>query len=98
MAGRSSNSSKNSGNSNTGGNKPSTRRVIDARQDEQGNISHVLLEGNQNFTPLSTAISMAERGDLANVHVVQQQDGGRYLRTNPDGRTTNNLDDMAADS
>ncbi len=81
----------------TGGSKP-TRRVIDARADEQGNISQILIQGNQNYTPVSRAIPMAERGDLENVHVVNQQDGGQYLRTNPDGRTRNNLDEMAKDS
>jgi hypothetical protein len=29
----------------------SKRKVVDAKQDSNGNISHVKLEGNQNFTP-----------------------------------------------
>jgi hypothetical protein len=79
-------------------NRPTARRVIDARNDEQGNVNQVLIEGNQNYTSTSRAIPMAERGELENVHVVHPKDGNPYLRTNPDGRTGNNLDEMAKDS
>jgi hypothetical protein len=73
------------------------RKVVDARQDKEGNIVQVKIQGNQNFTPVETAIEMAKRGGLANAHAVKKQDGGEYLRTNPDGKTKNNLDEMAKD-
>ena len=73
------------------------RKVVDARQDEKGNITQVKIQGNQNFTPVETAIGMAKRGELANAHAVKKSDGGEYLRTNPDGKTKNNLDEMAKD-
>jgi Protein of unknown function (DUF3892) len=73
------------------------RKVVDARQDEKGNITHVKLQGNQNFTSVETAIPMAEREELQNVHVVHRRDGGKHLRTNPDGKVGNNLDEMAKD-
>lgn len=73
----------------------SKRKVVDARQDEKGNISHVRLEGNRNYTPVDTAINMAKRGDLANAHAVTRRDGKEYLRTNPDKKASNNLDEMA---
>lgn len=73
------------------------RKVTDARQDRDGNISHVKLEGNQNFTPVEKAIEMAKRGGLENAHAVRKKDGGEYLRTNPDGKAGNNLDEMAQD-
>jgi hypothetical protein len=73
------------------------RKVVDARQGDDGNVSHVKLEGNQNFTRIDRAIEMAEKGKLENVHVVNQQDGSQYLRTNPDGEIQNNLDTMAQD-
>ncbi|NEP13919.1 MAG: DUF3892 domain-containing protein [Symploca sp. SIO1A3] len=71
------------------------RKVVDARQGDDGNISHIKLEGNQNFTRIERAIEMAEKGKLENVHIVNQQDGSQYLRTNPDGEIQNNLDTMA---
>ncbi len=71
------------------------RKVVDARQDKKGNISHVQLEGNKNYTPVETAINMAKRGELANAHAVSRRDGKEYLRTNPDTRASNNLDEMA---
>ena len=73
------------------------RKVVDAREDERGNITQVKIEGNQNFTPVEKAIDMAKQGHLANAHAVTKKDGSEYLRTNPDGRTKNNLDEMAKD-
>ncbi len=71
------------------------RKVINARQDDNGKITHVLLDGNRNMTPIGKAIDMAEQGQLANAHAVTRQDGSQYLRTNPDSTTGNNLDQMA---
>lgn len=74
------------------------RKVVDARADSKGNITHVKLSGNTNFTNLKTAIGMADRGELSNAHSVRREGAQTHLRTNPDGRTCNNLDDMAGDS
>lgn len=73
------------------------KRVVDAKQGDDGNISHVKLEGNQNYTRIDKAIEMAEKGKLENAHAVTKQDGSQYLRTNPDSKTQNNLDTMAQD-
>jgi hypothetical protein len=75
------------------------RRVVDARADSDGDITHVRLEGNSSFTPVAKAIGMADRGELSNAHAVHPKDPRRdpYLRTNPDGKKSNNLDDMAGD-
>lgn len=73
------------------------RKVIDARADTKGNITHVRIEGNQNFTPLETAMRMADRGDISNAHSVRPSGAKDHLRTNPDGKKSNNLDDMAGD-
>ena len=71
------------------------RKVVGARADAKGNITHVKIEGNQRFTPVEQAINMADRHELENAHAVHKQDGTSYLRTNPDGTVQNNLDDMA---
>ncbi len=73
------------------------RKVVDAKEDNKGNITHVKLEGNQNFTPKDIAVGMAEQGKIKDVHVVHQKDVGKHLRTDPDGKTANNLDTMAQD-
>lgn len=75
-----------------------TRKVIDARADRKGNISHVKIEGNTNFTPVKTAMRMADRGELSNAHSVRRENAIPHLRTNPDGSRSNNLDNMAGDS
>ena len=75
----------------------SKRKVVDARQDQKGNISHVQLDGNRNFTPIDKAIEMAKQNKLENAHAVTKKDGTEYLRSNPDNRTGNNLDEMAQD-
>lgn len=73
------------------------RKVVGARADNIGNITHVLIEGNQNFTSVERAMPMADRGELSNVHSVRPDNAKHHLRSNPDGRTANNLDDMAGD-
>ncbi|NJR61845.1 MAG: DUF3892 domain-containing protein [Cyanobacteria bacterium CRU_2_1] len=71
------------------------RKVVDARQDKNGNISHVLLDGNQNYTPVDKAVKMADQGKIENAHAVHPQGRDPYLRTNPDDQSKNNLDNMA---
>jgi hypothetical protein len=74
------------------------RKVVDARADSKGNITHVKIKGNQNFTGLAAAMRMADRGELANAHSVNRAGAKPHLRTNPDSRRSNNLDEMAGDS
>ena len=75
------------------------RKVIDAKADEDGNITHVKLEGNSRMTDLETAMRMADRGEISNAHSVRPKNGAKdHLRTNPDSKRTNNLDDMAGDT
>lgn len=74
------------------------RRVVDARADSEGDITHVRLSGNQRFTPVEKAIEMADRGEIANAHSVRRSNAKTHLRTNPDGKLSNNLDDMAGDA
>ena len=63
------------------------------------NLSNIVLkiEGNKGWTPVETAMRMAERGELANAHSVNRSNAKPHLRTNPDGREANNLDTLAED-
>lgn len=72
------------------------RKIVDAKADPKGNITDVKLEGNQNFTSLETAIKMTKQG-LVDAVVVTPKDAKQHLRTRPDDKTKNNLDDMAGD-
>jgi (p)ppGpp synthase/HD superfamily hydrolase len=71
------------------------RKVIDAISDKKGNISAVKIQGNKSFTPIKTAIKMTDNNELSNVVAVHPQKGKPYLRSKPDSKTSNNLDEMA---
>lgn len=74
------------------------KRIVDARAGGDGDITHVRFAGNSRFTPVDRAIPIADRGDIENAHVVRRSNAKPHLRTNPDGQTSNNLDDMAGDN
>ena len=76
---------------------PDKRKIIDAKADADGDISHVLFEGNQRFTSVGRAIPIADRGEIENTHVVRARDKKTHLRTNPNSLSSDNLDDMAGD-
>ena len=76
---------------------PKKRKIVDARADDEGDITHVRLEGNSRFTPVEQAMPMADRGEIDNAHVVRRYNAKPHLRTNPDGKASNNLDTMAGD-
>lgn len=73
------------------------KRIVDARSDSKGRTIDVLLSGNITFTPVDTAIRMAERGHIEGAHVVHPTCRDPYLRTNPDGRSGNNIDTLSGD-
>lgn len=75
-----------------------TRKIVDARADKTGDITHVRLEGNKRFTSVERAIPIVDRGEVSNAHVVRRSNAKPHLRTNPDGSRSNNLDDMAGSS
>jgi len=72
------------------------KRVVDAKEDSKGNITAVKLSGNKGFTSVETAINMADKGQIDNAHAVHPKNSTKdYLRTNPDNKTGNNLDELA---
>ena len=71
------------------------RTIVDARADDKGVITHVKFDGNQTFTSIERAIPIVEREGCENAHVVKPPKGAKHLRTHPDGRAGNNLDEMA---
>lgn len=75
----------------------SKKVIVDAKADKDGDITHVKFKGNQNYTPVETAIPIADRGEIENTHVVRRSGAKTHLRTNPDSTKGNNLDTMAGD-
>lgn len=73
------------------------RKVIDAKNASDGTISHVKIAGNTNWTPVETAMRMADRGELSNAHSVNRENAKPHLRSNPDKSERNNLDSLADD-
>ena len=74
----------------------SKKKIVDAQADLTGNITAVKLKGNKTFTPLKTAIKMTEQGKIDAV-VVKPKGAKKHLRTRPNSKTQDNLDDMAGD-
>ena len=74
------------------------RKIVNAKADSDGDITHVQFKGNTNFTSVERAIPMAERGDIENVHVVRRRGAKTHLRTNPNGHERDNLDYLAGDT
>ena len=72
------------------------KKVVDARQDSNGNIKQVKIQGNTNFTSSEIALKMAKQGKIDLV-VVKPAQGKEHLRTRPDSKIKNNLDEMAKD-
>ncbi|MGC6331467.1 DUF3892 domain-containing protein [Rhizorhabdus sp. FW153] len=72
-----------------------SRKIVDARNNADGTVSHVRLDGNVNFTPVARAITMADRGEISNAHTVRRANAKLHLRTNADGQERNNLDYLA---
>lgn len=73
------------------------KKIVDAKADPKGNIKAVKLKGNKTFTPIKTAIKMTKEGKVDAV-VVNPKNAKKHLRTRPDNKKKNNLDEMAEDS
>ncbi len=73
------------------------KKIIDARADSEGDITSVRFRGNAGFTPIRQAIRMADRGEVESAHAVLPRCENSYLRSNPDSKKGNDLDEMAGD-
>ncbi len=74
------------------------KKVVDAKKDKKGRISSVRFEENQRFTSLKTAIRMAERNEIEDIHVLTGKNGKKWLRSNPNKKKNDNLQKLAKDS
>ena len=72
------------------------KKIVAATLNTDGTTRTVTFEGNKTPTPVATAIAMTKRGQVADAHVVNAGKPTEYLRTDPDRKTGNNLDELGS--
>lgn len=75
------------------GNAPN--QVIAVRKNGDGDIVQLQLSSGE-VVDYKTAQQMAKNNQIANLNVFRGRDGEEHLRSDPDGRTDNNLDNLPA--
>ncbi len=68
-------------------------KVKKVRKDHQGNISHILLSNGETLN-LNRAIKRADQEEIDGVSAVHPKTGKPYLRSDPDGKKKNNLENL----
>ena len=76
---------------------PAKRRIVDAKSDSKGRTTHIRFNTNIGFISVEKAKPIVERAEVANAHVVKPKGHESYIRTKPDSKRGNNLDDMSGD-
>lgn len=73
----------------------STTSIIKVRKNNEGDITDVMLE-NGNVYSINEAITMARDGLIDGVNVSRAKNGREYLRSDPNGTTKDNVDNLPA--
>lgn len=68
-------------------------KITKVRKNGDGDITNVMLEDGTVY-PLDEAIRMTQQGDIQGVNVGRSKSGTDYLRSDPDGDESNNLDQL----
>ena len=68
-------------------------RVKAVRRRRNGTIARVKLTTGEELT-INQAFTRAKSGQIDNVQAVHREDGKKYIRSNPDGDTKNNLENL----
>lgn len=69
-------------------------RIIKVKKNPDGDITDVMLD-NGNVYSIDEAIMMTRDGLIEGVNVGKARNGREYLRSNPNDREGDNLDNMA---
>jgi len=70
-------------------------KIIKVRKNREGDITDVMF-GNGNIYSINDAIRMAKDGLIEGVNVGKAKNGREYLRSNLNGETSDNLDNLPA--
>lgn len=68
-------------------------RIAKVKKDGNGDITNVMLQDGSVY-PLDEAIRLTAKGSIEGVNVGRSKNGTEYLRSNPDGDVSNNLDQL----
>ncbi|WP_425453272.1 DUF3892 domain-containing protein [Cohnella lupini] len=69
------------------------QQIVAVRKNGDGDIVELQLSSGQ-VVGYKEAQQMAKNDQIDNVNVFKGRDGDEHLRSNPDGRTDNNLDQL----
>ncbi|WP_256757107.1 DUF3892 domain-containing protein [Cohnella sp. WQ 127256] len=69
------------------------QQIVAVRKNGDGDIVEMQLSSGQ-VVGYKEAQQMAKNDEIANVNVFKGRDGDEHLRSDPDGRTDNNLDQL----
>ncbi|MFC5467939.1 DUF3892 domain-containing protein [Cohnella suwonensis] len=69
------------------------QQIVAVRKNGDGDIVELQLSSGQ-VVGYKEAQTMAKNDQIDNVNVFKGRDGDEHLRSNPDGRTDNNLDNL----
>ena len=67
-------------------------RIEKIKKNAAGDITDVMMNGN--VYSINEAIALAKEGLIAGVNVARARKGREYLRGNPVGASSNNLDNL----
>jgi hypothetical protein len=70
-------------------------RIVKVKKNTDGDITDVMLD-NGNVYSIDEAIMMTRDGLIEGVNVGKARNGREYLRSNPNDREGDNLDNMSA--
>ncbi len=70
-----------------------TTSIIKVKKNHDGDITDVMLE-NGNIFSIDEALNMAKHGIIEGVNVGRAKNGIEFLRSNPNGLTNDNLDNL----
>lgn len=70
-----------------------TTRILKVKKNADGDITDVMVE-NGNVLSIDDAIRMARDGLIEGVNIGEAKNGREFLRSNPNGITNDNLDNL----
>ncbi|GKX29340.1 hypothetical protein SH1V18_18200 [Vallitalea longa] len=68
-------------------------KITKVRKDGYGKITDIMLDDGNSY-PIEDAIRMTQENRIEGVNVSKAKNGAEYLRSDPDGTTDNNLDNL----
>lgn len=73
--------------------KDSRERIIKVKKNSEGDITDVMTD-NGNIYSIDDAIVLAKNHALGDVNVSRSRNGNEYLRSDPNGDTSDNLNNL----